>query len=34
LNTVHNLHFYLATMRTVRAWIRAGPAPTIGGSRM
>jgi queuine tRNA-ribosyltransferase len=24
LNTVHNLHFYLATMRTVRAWIRAG----------
>jgi queuine tRNA-ribosyltransferase len=26
LNTVHNLHFYLATMRTVRAWIRAGHA--------
>ncbi|HKM47155.1 MAG TPA: tRNA guanosine(34) transglycosylase Tgt [Terriglobales bacterium] len=24
LNTVHNLHFYLATMRTVRSWIRAG----------
>jgi len=24
LNTVHNLHFYLTTMRTVRAWIRAG----------
>src|SRR5665811_127283 len=30
LNTVHNLHFYLATMRTVRAWIRAGGAPSIG----
>jgi queuine tRNA-ribosyltransferase len=26
LNTVHNLHFYLATMRTVRAWIRGGHA--------
>jgi queuine tRNA-ribosyltransferase len=26
LNTVHNLHFYLATMRAVRAWIRAGEA--------
>ena len=26
LNTVHNLHYYLATMRTVRAWIRAGRA--------
>lgn len=26
LNTVHNLHFYLATMRTVRTWIRAGHA--------
>ncbi len=26
LNTVHNLHFYLATMRTVRAWIREGHA--------
>jgi queuine tRNA-ribosyltransferase len=24
LNTVHNLHYYLATMRTVRNWIRAG----------
>jgi queuine tRNA-ribosyltransferase len=24
LNTIHNLHYYLATMRTVRAWIRAG----------
>lgn len=24
LNTVHNLHYYLATMRTVRAWIHAG----------
>jgi len=23
LNTVHNLHYYLATMRTVRSWIRA-----------
>ncbi len=23
LNTVHNLHYYLATMRTVRKWIRA-----------
>ncbi|HYW39136.1 MAG TPA: tRNA guanosine(34) transglycosylase Tgt [Terriglobales bacterium] len=34
LNTVHNLHFYLATMRTVRAWIRAGHAPTAGGSRL
>jgi len=26
LNTVHNLQFYLATMRTVRRWIRAGDA--------
>ncbi len=26
LNTVHNLHYYLATMRTVRAWIRGGNA--------
>ncbi|MGZ4873130.1 MAG: tRNA guanosine(34) transglycosylase Tgt [Candidatus Angelobacter sp.] len=33
LNTVHNLHFYLATMRTVRTWIRAGKAPTFGVSR-
>ena len=24
LNTIHNLHYYLATMRTVRAWIRGG----------
>ncbi|HLX83037.1 MAG TPA: tRNA guanosine(34) transglycosylase Tgt [Terriglobales bacterium] len=24
LNTMHNLHYYLATMRTVRAWIRGG----------
>jgi len=23
LNTVHNLHYYLATMKTVRKWIRA-----------
>ncbi len=28
LNTVHNLHYYLATMRTVRAGIRAGRAST------
>ncbi len=28
LNTAHNLHYYLATMRTVRAWIRAGRATT------
>ena len=34
LNTVHNLHFYLATMRTVRAWIRAGDATGAGVSRM
>jgi queuine tRNA-ribosyltransferase len=27
LNTVHNLHYYLTTMRTVRAWIRAGNVP-------
>jgi len=27
LNTVHNLHYYMATMRTVRTWIRAGRAP-------
>ena len=26
LNTVHNLHYYLGTMRAVRAWIRAGNA--------
>jgi queuine tRNA-ribosyltransferase len=30
LNTVHNLHYYLATMRTVRAWIRAGQTSRIG----
>jgi queuine tRNA-ribosyltransferase len=30
LNTVHNLHYYLATMRTVRTWIRAGGAPSNG----
>ncbi len=24
LNTVHNLYYYLATMRTVRTWIRGG----------
>jgi queuine tRNA-ribosyltransferase len=34
LNTVHNLHFYLATMRTVRAWIRAGQAPAAGALQM
>jgi queuine tRNA-ribosyltransferase len=34
LNTVHNLHFYLATMRTVRSWIRAGHAPAAGASQM
>ena len=34
LNTVHNLHFYLATMRTVRAWIQAGHAPAAGASQM
>jgi len=27
LNTVHNLHYYLATMRTVRGWIRGGRTP-------
>jgi len=32
LNTVHNLHFYLATMRTVRTWIRAAHAPAAGAS--
>jgi queuine tRNA-ribosyltransferase len=30
LNTVHNLHYYLATMRTVRTWIRAGQTSRIG----
>jgi queuine tRNA-ribosyltransferase len=34
VNTVHNLHFYLATMRTVREWIRAGSAAIAGNSRM
>ena len=34
LNTVHNLHFYLATMRTVRAWIRAGQASQSGVSQL
>jgi queuine tRNA-ribosyltransferase len=34
LNTVHNLHFYLATMRTVRAWIRAGHVPAAGALQM
>jgi queuine tRNA-ribosyltransferase len=34
LNTVHNLHYYLATMRTVRTWIRSGPANTTGVSRI
>ncbi|MGB8013137.1 MAG: tRNA guanosine(34) transglycosylase Tgt [Terriglobales bacterium] len=29
LNTVHNLHYYLATIRTVRAWIRAGHNPGV-----
>ncbi len=33
LNTVHNLHYYLATMRTVRAWIRAGHVPSSGVAR-
>jgi queuine tRNA-ribosyltransferase len=32
LNTVHNLHFYLATMRTVRAGIRAARTPAAGSS--
>ena len=30
LNTVHNLHYYLATMKTVRTWIRAGQTSRIG----
>jgi queuine tRNA-ribosyltransferase len=34
LNTIHNLSYYLATMREVRAWIREGGAPTNGVSRM
>ena len=32
LNTVHNLHYYLATMRRVRAWIRAGGPSDSGVS--
>ncbi len=34
LNTVHNLHYYLATMRTVRAWIRAGQTSRIVATQM
>jgi queuine/archaeosine tRNA-ribosyltransferase len=34
LNTVHNLHYYLATMRTVRSWIRAGQSSRIVVSPM
>jgi queuine tRNA-ribosyltransferase len=34
LNTVHNLHYYLATMRAVRAWIRAGQTSGIVATRM
>ena len=34
LNTVHNLHYYLATMRTVRAWIRGGHGLATGCSRL
>ncbi len=34
LNTVHNLHFYLATMRTVREWIRAGRGAPSDVSRL
>jgi queuine tRNA-ribosyltransferase len=33
LNTVHNLHYYLATMRTVRAWIRAGATESHSSQR-
>jgi queuine tRNA-ribosyltransferase len=33
LNTVHNLHYYLATMRTVRAWIRAGASASHSSHR-
>jgi len=33
LNTVHNLYYYLATMRTVRAWVRAGCVTAPGVSR-
>jgi queuine tRNA-ribosyltransferase len=34
LNTVHNLHYYLSTMRTVRAWIRAGHETDAVGSHL
>lgn len=34
LNTVHNLHYYLATMKTVRTWIRGGHGLTTGCSRL
>ncbi len=34
LNTVHNLYYYLATMRTVRAWIRAGQTSRIVATQM
>jgi len=34
LNTIHNLSYYLATMREARAWIRAGGETTNGVSRM
>jgi queuine tRNA-ribosyltransferase len=30
LNTVHNLHYYLSTMTSVRRWIRAGRESPIG----
>ena len=33
LNTVHNLHFYLATMRTVRDWVRTSPRSSAVVSR-
>lgn len=34
LNTVHNLHYYLTTMRTVRRWIRASHAPAADIPRL
>jgi queuine tRNA-ribosyltransferase len=34
LNTVHNLHYYLSTMRSVRAWIRAGHTPPTGENHL
>jgi queuine tRNA-ribosyltransferase len=34
LNTVHNLHYYLSTMRTVRSWIRAGHETDAVGSHL